>query len=184
MAGEASGGTNDYDPLETIYAELIEEHRQQKVASASTPTNLERIQAGFCIRELKNLQELEEKAEEDRTREEKKYYKNLVKNKAGFEKFLDDISMKYAEPVEGIIEVIEVTTDGGSNSPSRVQGIIEKLRALGVIVIAYGIGEDGKAVKSTYANEYNPMEGGHYCLNLLAYPREKLKAWERILDKV
>ena len=52
------------------------------------------------------------------------------------------------------------------------------------LVIAYGLGRDGRAVESVYANDYNPMEGGHVCVNLLDYPRKKAFAWKNILDKI
>jgi hypothetical protein len=52
-------------------------------------------------------------------------------------------------------EIIVVMTDGKSDSPQRVQKIIEELRGLGVIVVAIGITEGGRSVETTYANDGN-----------------------------
>jgi cobalamin biosynthesis Mg chelatase CobN len=183
MSGEAAGGTNDYDPLETIYGELLAEDRQHKIDAPTEASPLERIKAGFCVRELKNLEELESKDPEELTGEEKIYLRNLQAAKDSFEKYLEELNAKF-ENVEAIVEVIEVTTDGGSNDPARVQKIIKKLRSLGVIVIAYGLGGGAQQAESTYANKYNPMEGGKLCINLLDYPTTKEKVWRSVLDKV
>jgi len=183
-SGQASGGTNDYDPLESIYDELAQEFQDEQKANPDKATVFERIRAGFCIRELRALEELKEKDIKDLSTEEKIYLNNLVANEQNFQKALDDLTTKYGEDIEPIVEVVEVSTDGGSNSAARVQTVIKKLRGIGVIVIAYGLGNDGRAVEGTYANPYNPMEGGIFCQNLLDYPRKKMDAWARILDKV
>lgn len=182
-ASEAVGGTNDYDPLEEIYKEIMDEETTDKQERPDQPSTLDRIKTGFCIRELKNLEELEGKDDKSLTPGEKIYLQNLRANKLVFETFMDTIRAHFPD-IEPIIEVIEVTSDGGSNSPARVQEIIQKLRSIGAIVVAYGLGSDGKAVEITYANPYNPLEGGFHCVNLLDYPRRKLSAWSRILDKV
>ncbi len=49
-------------------------------------------------------------------------------------------------------EIIVVMTDGKSDSPQRVQKVIEELRALGIIVVAIGITEGGRSVESTYSD--------------------------------
>lgn len=50
-------------------------------------------------------------------------------------------------------EIIVVMTDGRSDSPQRVQKVIEELRGLGVIVVAIGITREGASVETTYAND-------------------------------
>ena len=182
-SGQAAGGTNDYDPLEQIYKEILEEEALNRTKNPDSPSVLDSIKVGFCIRELKNLEELQQKSSQELSQQEAVYYRNLLANEEGFRTFLDQIKAQYPD-IEPMIEVIEVTSDGGSNSSPQVQEAIRKLRALGVIVVAYGLGSDGGAVETTYANTYNPLEGGYHCVNLLDYPTKKMMAWERILDKV
>jgi hypothetical protein len=52
-------------------------------------------------------------------------------------------------------EIIIVMTDGRSDSPQRVQKVIEELRNLGVVVVAIGITEGGRSVETTYGNNGN-----------------------------
>jgi hypothetical protein len=230
MAGQASGGTNDFDPLEAIYEGLLDEDALERQEQSEKPTVLERIKAGFYIRELKNWAEYEEKGGEDQLREdfdeakieyeqaleahnrtrysgteeaaenETKayfsqikfqeleghliYFKNLESNIEQIEAYLEELEGRFdRNDIEPIIEVIEVSTDGGSNDARRVQLVIKKLRELGVIVIGYGLGREGAPAINTYANPYNPLEGGVHCQNILDYPIQKERAWRRVLDK-
>lgn len=48
-------------------------------------------------------------------------------------------------------KIIIVFTDGGSDSPARVQGVLKSLRDGGVVVIGVGITREGAPVLSTYA---------------------------------
>lgn len=48
-------------------------------------------------------------------------------------------------------KIVIVFTDGGSDSPSRVQGVLKSLRDSGVIAIGVGITTEGSTVLSTYA---------------------------------
>jgi len=48
-------------------------------------------------------------------------------------------------------KIVIVFTDGGSDNPARVQGVLKSLRANGVIVIGVGITSAGSPVLSTYA---------------------------------
>ena len=48
-------------------------------------------------------------------------------------------------------KIVIVFTDGGSDNPAKVQGVLKSLRDSGVAVIGVGITEKGKPVLSTYA---------------------------------
>lgn len=48
-------------------------------------------------------------------------------------------------------KIVIVFTDGGSDSPARVQGVLKSLRDSGVVVIGVGITSEGAPVLSTYA---------------------------------
>lgn len=48
-------------------------------------------------------------------------------------------------------KIVIVFTDGGSDDPARVQGVLKKLRDAGVVAIGVGITSEGSPVMSTYA---------------------------------
>ncbi|MEI6397050.1 MAG: vWA domain-containing protein [Candidatus Taylorbacteria bacterium] len=48
-------------------------------------------------------------------------------------------------------KIVVVFTDGGSDSPARVQAVLKSLREDGVVVVGVGITEEGRPVESTYA---------------------------------
>jgi hypothetical protein len=48
-------------------------------------------------------------------------------------------------------KIVIVFTDGGSDSPTKVQSVIKSLREAGVIVVGVGMTEAGKPVEATYA---------------------------------
>ncbi len=120
--------------------------------------------------------------------EEGQFFENHDTNGRPLVEIMEDwhdiILDKYGHNVEPILEVVEITSDGDSNDETKLKKAISALRKLGVIVTAYGLGNDGKKVTNVYANSFNPMEGGHYCQNLIDYPRNKAKAWHNILDRV
>lgn len=182
LAGETgSVGTNDFEALECIYELLLDENTQME---EDEPTVLERIRAGFYIREITAYKHLSQKTEDELTAEERVYLRNLETNIENTREWLEELQGEYPVTIEPILEVIEISSDGGSNNPVRLQRIVKKLRDLGVIVICYGLGSDGKAAVRNYRNDYNPMEGGLLCTNLLDYPQKKARAWQNILDKV
>jgi hypothetical protein len=55
-------------------------------------------------------------------------------------------------------KIVIVFTDGGSDDPARVQGILKSLRDTGVIVIGVGITAEGAPVLSTYAPNAQVVE--------------------------
>lgn len=50
-------------------------------------------------------------------------------------------------------KIVIVFTDGGSDDPARVQGVLKSLRDVGVVVIGVGITQEGVSVLTTYAPE-------------------------------
>lgn len=48
-------------------------------------------------------------------------------------------------------KIVLVLTDGESDDPARVQGVLKDLRDKGVVVVGIGITEEGQSVLSTYA---------------------------------
>ncbi len=50
-----------------------------------------------------------------------------------------------------MMKIVIVFTDGGSDDPARVQGVLKGLRDSGVIAIGVGITSGGAPVLSTYA---------------------------------
>ncbi len=101
-----------------------------------------------------------------------------------FNDWKEFILEKYVQDIEPILEVVEVSSDGGTKDINKLTPALAKLRRLGIIVIAYGLGNDGGEVKNAYFNPYDPTEAGYHCRNLLDYPRKKAAAWHHILDKV
>ncbi|MFC1615895.1 transglutaminase family protein [Patescibacteria group bacterium] len=186
LAGEVGRGTstNDFNPLESIHQNLLAENREQQQEDPDAATVLERIKTGFCIRELNNWEELKTKDDDELTQEQQIYKANLEQKVEEYQEFLEQMDQRFEGEIEPIVEVIEVSTDGASNDYWRVQIIIDKLRKLGVVVIAYGLGREGQAAINTYYNPYNPSEGGMSCVNILDYPRRKMEAWSSILDKI
>lgn len=253
LAGRASGGTNDFDPLEAIFELLVDENNLCQ--NENIPTTFERIRLWYLVRQIKAATDLEKKEDELddgdtiyfqnlTSIDTKTVFLNLVKSipiwnlgadeiaalntifqkwicnnstyKKWIQKFiskkilsleekdfflnldiewksmkdiysewLEVITNKYPwEKLEPILEVIEVSSDGGSNRPERLQNIVLALRSLWIIVVAYGIWSDGRAVEQLYANSLNPKEWWHYCNNLLHYPEAKTKTWSTILDNV
>ncbi len=63
---------------------------------------------------------------------------------------LDD-KIKTKIKIGELKKIVIVFTDGGSDSPSRVQGVLKSLRDNGVVTIGVGITEAGQLVLSTYA---------------------------------
>lgn len=60
-------------------------------------------------------------------------------------------------------KIVIVFTDGGSDNPARVQGVLKSLRDNGVVAIGVGIGvvkesDEGKLILSTYAPNAEPVE--------------------------
>ena len=51
-----------------------------------------------------------------------------------------------------------VFTDGGSDNPARVQGVLKSLRDGGVVAIGVGITSKGSPVLSTYAPSAQVVE--------------------------
>lgn len=119
--------------------------------------------------------------------EELEYFKKLDIWNTTFIEILDwwlqAIKEKDAE-IEPILEIIEISSDWWSNDSNRLKNVVSQLRWLWVIVIAYWLWEDWKAVETVYSNNYNPIEWWYFCKNLLDYPRKKAKAWHNILDKI
>lgn len=62
-----------------------------------------------------------------------------------------DIKTKQKIKEGELKKIVIVFTDGGSDDPSRVQGVLKSLRADGVIAIGIGITSGGSPVLSTYA---------------------------------
>ena len=251
-AGQATGGTNDFDPLESIYSLLAQENEEAKL-NKDGPRVFHQIRLGFLVRERNALKDLESRQDE-LTPGEKTYLNNLSKQspkhlfqwlinfippekvtpqeqqffqtgiddrnanekfKEWAQRFMRDKNLSEGErqffqnldlagknladvyeewqqaileengnDIEPILEIIEVSSDGGSNDQQRLKRVLQKLRGLGVAVMAYGLGSDGRIVEQVYQNEYNPSEGGHFCSNLLTYPKKKAEAWHNILDKI
>lgn len=181
LAGRAAGGTNDFDPLESIYSLLIDESGKTKPGEVSV---LDRIKAGFYIREITAHESLRRKKPTELSANETVYFRNLGARVKDYQRFLDELKRKAGKPIEPILEVIEISSDGGSDDPKRLKAIVQSLRDLGVIVICYGLGKDGGAAIDNYGNPYNPSEGGVLCVNVADYPKKKAGAWRNILDKV
>ncbi len=255
-AASAPGGTNDFDPLEAIFRSLAAEEAEAR--SNDELSILERIRAGFLIREINAVQELGRKGEDELDEDEEVYFENLTKespesifrrlqdllprtsgdpaeiqqeqaflrqridgtnavqmfqewtrqfigNKylsdeekdffreldisdanlaAIYKDWLQVLKRKQGKNIEPILEIIEVSSDGGSNDPARLQNIVRSLRDLGIIVLCYGLGNDADAAVRNYYNDYNPSEGGMLCHNLLDYPEKKARAWQNMLDRV
>lgn len=55
-------------------------------------------------------------------------------------------------------KIVIVFTDGGSDNPAKVQGVLKRLRDNGVVVIGVGITSEGKPVLSTYAPNAQVVE--------------------------
>jgi hypothetical protein len=121
------------------------------------------------------------------SQEEKIFFQNLDITRKKLAEIYEEwiqVMKERNKNIEPILEVVEISSDGWSNSPTRTHAIVEKLRSLWVIVVAYGLGPDGWAVESVYINPYNPKEGGVFCQNLLDYPRKKSSTWHNILDSI
>lgn len=58
-------------------------------------------------------------------------------------------------------KIVIVFTDGGSDNPSRVQGVLKSLRDSGVVAIGVGITSEGSPVLSTYATHAQVVEDVH-----------------------
>lgn len=119
--------------------------------------------------------------------EEKEFFKSLDISGKNIAEIYEEWlwAIKEGSPdIEPILEVIEVSSDGWSNHPSRLQEVVSRLRQLWIIVIAYGLWYDGTTVEAVYQNPFNPKEWWTACINLLEYPRKKASTWNSILDQV